>query len=62
MHHGKLVAGGRAPHAGFDVPERRPAHQSAVELAVLNDAAVVQRPHRITKALEIFFATGKNKF
>jgi heme A synthase len=51
VHHGELVAGRRAAHAGLDVPVCGPAHQATVELAVLDDAAIVQRLHRIAKAL-----------
>lgn len=53
LHHGELVAGRRAAQAGLDVAVRGPAHEAAVELAVLDDAAVVQRLHRIAKALQI---------
>jgi len=52
-HHGEFVAGRRAAHAGLDVPVRRPAHQAAVELGVLDDAAVVQGLHRVAKALQL---------
>lgn len=51
VHHGELVAGRRAAHTGLDVPVCRPPHQPTVELAVLDNAAVVKRLHRVAEAL-----------
>ena len=62
MHHGEFVAGRRAAHAGLDVPVRRPAHQAAVELGVLDDAAVVQGLHRVAKALQCVGAETRTSY
>lgn len=52
LRHGEFVAGRRAAHAGLEVLVRRPPHQATVELAILDDAAVVEGLHRVAKALQ----------